>query len=53
VQHALGKYVELFAEVDVGLDILSDLNDQRLEQLGVSLGDRVRKTARDLLDELH
>jgi class 3 adenylate cyclase/predicted ATPase len=41
-QHDLGKYADVFAENDVGLDILPDLDDQQLEQLGVSLGDRVR-----------
>ena len=41
-QHELGKYIDVFAENDVGLDILPDLDEQQLEQLGVSLGDRVR-----------
>ncbi len=41
-EHGVGKYAELFAENDIGLDVLPDLNDADLEKLGVSLGDRRR-----------
>ena len=41
-QHGLGKYVELFAENDIGLDVLPDLTDADLKGLGMSLGDRRR-----------
>ncbi|MFQ5972389.1 MAG: AAA family ATPase [Alphaproteobacteria bacterium] len=41
-RHGLGKYAELFAENDIGLDVLPDLTDADLEKLGVSLGDRRR-----------
>jgi class 3 adenylate cyclase len=41
-QHGFGKYAELFAKNDIGLDVLSDLTDADLEKLGVSLGDRRR-----------
>ncbi len=41
-QHGLGKYAALFAENDIGLDVLPDLTDADLEKLGVSLGDRRR-----------
>lgn len=38
----LGKYVEAFVENDVDLDILPDLAESDLSELGVSLGDRKR-----------
>jgi class 3 adenylate cyclase len=41
-QRGLGKYAELFAENDIDLDVLPDLTDADLDQLGVSLGDRRR-----------
>ena len=41
-QQGFGKYAELFAENDIGLDVLPDLTDADLETLGVSLGDRRR-----------
>ncbi len=41
-QHGLGKYAELFAKNDIGLNVLPDLTDADLEKLGVSLGDRHR-----------
>ncbi len=41
-QHGFGKYAELFAKNDIGLDVLPDLTDADLEKLGVSLGDRRR-----------
>ena len=41
-RHGIGKYAEMFAENDIGLDVLPDLTDADLEKLGVSLGDRRR-----------
>ncbi len=39
----LGKYAEIFAAQDIGVDLLSDLSDADLRELGVtSLGDRKR-----------
>ena len=38
----LEKYVELFAANAVGLDVLPDLTDADLKELGVALGDRKR-----------
>jgi class 3 adenylate cyclase len=38
----LGKYAELFAENDIGPDVLPHLAEEHLKELGVSLGDRVR-----------
>jgi class 3 adenylate cyclase/predicted ATPase len=38
----LSKYAELFAENEIGLDILPDLSDADLKDLGVPLGDRKR-----------
>ena len=38
----LGRYAEAFAESDIGFDILADLTEADLVQLGVSLGDRRR-----------
>ncbi len=38
----LGQYVQAFAENDVRLDVLKDLTDADLRELGVSLGDRRR-----------
>lgn len=42
--HSIGleRYVEVFAQNDIELDILPDLSDADLEQLGVTLGDRRR-----------
>jgi predicted ATPase/class 3 adenylate cyclase len=40
--HGLGKYTEVFAENDVGFDILPHLTEEHLKELGVSLGDRLR-----------
>ena len=40
--HGLGKYTEVFAENDVGFDVLPHLTEEHLKELGVSLGDRLR-----------
>jgi len=36
------KYLELFAEHEIGLDVLPDLTDADFEKLGIPLGDRKR-----------
>lgn len=36
----LGKYVEVFAENDVDLEVMGELSDTELKELGVSLGHR-------------
>jgi hypothetical protein len=51
----LSKYLELFAEQEIGLDVLSDLSDADLKELGIPLGDRRRllkaaASAGDLVD---
>jgi class 3 adenylate cyclase/tetratricopeptide (TPR) repeat protein len=38
----LRKYAEVFAQNDVGVDVLPHLTEQHLKEIGVSLGDRVR-----------
>jgi class 3 adenylate cyclase/tetratricopeptide (TPR) repeat protein len=38
----LGRYAELFAEHHIDFDVLADLTESDLAQLGVSLGDRKR-----------
>jgi class 3 adenylate cyclase/predicted ATPase len=38
----LSKYLELFAEHEIGLDILPDLTEADLKDLGIPLGDRKR-----------
>ena len=38
----LGKYAEVFADNDVGSDVLPELTEEHLKELGVSLSDRVR-----------
>jgi class 3 adenylate cyclase/tetratricopeptide (TPR) repeat protein len=38
----LGRYAELFAENHIDFDVLSDLTESDLAQLGVTLGDRKR-----------
>jgi len=38
----LGKYAKVFAENDIGPDVLPHLTEEHLKELGVSLGDRVR-----------
>jgi class 3 adenylate cyclase len=49
----LGKYAETFAENDIGLDILPDLDREDLKDLGVSLGDskRLLKLVRALAEQ--
>jgi len=49
-QYGLGKYVEVFAENDIGLDVLPKLTEAHLDRLGISLGDQVR--LRQAIDEL-
>ena len=39
-QLELGKYADLFAENDVDLDVLTELSDDELKELGLSLGHR-------------
>jgi class 3 adenylate cyclase len=36
----LGQYTQRFAENDIGSSVLSDLTDQDLKEIGVSLGHR-------------
>ena len=36
----LGQYAQRFAENDISLSVLSDLTDQDLKEIGVSLGHR-------------
>ena len=49
--HGLGKYTEVFVENDVGFDVLPQLTEEHLKDLGVSLGDRLRLLkALDALD---
>ena len=38
----LGRYAELFAEHAIDFDVLADLSEPDLAQLGVTLGDRKR-----------
>ena len=38
----LGRYAELFIEHRIDFDVLADLTEPDLAQLGVSLGDRKR-----------
>ena len=38
----LGQYAELFAEHHIDLDVLPDLTETDLAQLGIALGDRKR-----------
>ena len=46
----LGKHADLFAENDLDFDVLPDLTDDELKELGLSLGHRkkLRKAAADL-----
>ena len=41
-QHGLDKYTDVFADNDVGFDVLPHLTEEHLKELGVSLGDRLR-----------
>ena len=45
----LGKYAKVFASSDIGFDVLPELTDDVLKELGVSVGDRLRllKAARE------
>ncbi len=45
----LGKYAETFADNDIDLEILPDLSDEELRELGLSLGHR-KRLARALAD---
>ena len=45
----LGKYAEIFAENDIDFDVVPELTDEDLEQLGLSLGHR-RKFLRAVAD---
>lgn len=38
----LGQYEALFREAEIGIDVLSELTDADLSQLGVPLGGRKR-----------
>ncbi|MCH9675884.1 MAG: AAA family ATPase [Gammaproteobacteria bacterium] len=38
----LSKYVQLFSDNDIGVDVLPQLTESHLQELGVSLGDRLR-----------
>ena len=38
----LGQYLQRFAENDISFSVLSDLTDQDLKEIGVSLGHRRR-----------
>jgi SAM domain (Sterile alpha motif) len=38
----LGQYETVFRENSIGLDVLADLNESDLGQLGITLGDRKR-----------
>jgi hypothetical protein len=40
--NGLEQYADVFEANDIGLDILPDLSEQDLEQLGLSLGNRRR-----------
>lgn len=40
--HGLGKYAQALADSDVGFDVLPQLTEEHLKELGVSLGDRLR-----------
>jgi class 3 adenylate cyclase/predicted ATPase len=41
-RHGLDKYKEIFVENDVDFDVLAQLTEEHLKELGVSLGDRLR-----------
>ena len=38
----LGKYADVFADNDIDIDVLAELSDADLKDLGVSLGERKR-----------
>ncbi len=41
-RHGLGKYTQLLVENAIGLDVLPDLSDSDLKEIGLPLGDRKR-----------
>ena len=41
-EHGLGKYGDQFGDNDIDFDVLSELEDQELRELGVTIGDRKR-----------
>ena len=52
----LSKYGDVFVENGVGLDVISDLDENDLEKLGLNLGARkrlLRAAARELLQPIH
>ena len=53
--HGFGKYTDVFAANDVGLDVLADLTDDHLKELGITVGDRIRfkRAIKDWLPEQH
>lgn len=40
--HGFGKYEDVFAANDIAVDILRDLTESHLQELGVTIGDRIR-----------
>ena len=46
----VSEYAQRFAENDIDIDVLSELTDQDLEKLGISLGHcrKMRRAIRDL-----
>ena len=51
----LERYADAFRESDIGIDVVPELTDADLRELGVSLGDRRRllKSALNLRPEVH
>lgn len=49
-RHGLGRHAALFAENDIGFDVVADLTEDDLRELGLSIGDRKRlmREARNL-----
>jgi len=41
-ENGFGKYAKAFVDNDIGLDILSELTEGHLHEIGVTLGDRLR-----------
>jgi hypothetical protein len=37
----LDKYVDVFVKHDIGIDVLSDVTELHLRELGISIGDRL------------
>ncbi len=42
VRLGLGGYREVFAEHDIGFDVLPRLTEEHLKEIGIPLGDRLR-----------